>query len=355
MLVRYNGAMTERAAEFVMPDPGVPRIPLERLAADSEGAARHVAEARPFVTRVGWPALEWTPVVLKEKVGNQRVETRDRDGNKVPVTISEYLDIVQDPRASAARYLPHNHPIMRVWGYDGPVPGMESLLPDIELPPFIRRDQVASMYVWARNLGWYDNRSHCEPNAAANLNVQLRGRKHVWLFAPEDARRIGATAGKEELLELPFFSTEQRIYHPSEQHPEFAGVRCYEAVLEAGDAVFIPPFWFHWFVHYNTYQMNFNIWFMTDSFRLSPIAAEWAYMNALCTALGGFANVKAAFARLPAETQDLLVKIANTLVDDPSCLDARGIVTAKMAAAEPALSPRLFEVAKGQGDPGDQE
>lgn len=334
-----------RDGEFVMPSPGVPTTPLERLDVDSPEAQRYVVEGRPFVTRIKWPALEWTPETLKTKVGDEIVQTRDREGNFVPVTVSQYLDIVQDQRRSSGKYLPHNGPIIKAWGYDGPVAGMETLMADIELPRFIRRDQIASMFVWVRNFGAYDNKGHCEPNAASNFNVQLRGKKHVWLFPPHDAGKLGAAASKAELVERPHFSVEQRVYHPSDEHPEFKDVRCYEIVLEPGDAVYIPPFWFHWFVHYNVYQMNFNVWFMNDSLQLSPVSAEWAYMNALAEVLGGFENFKERFTALPAQTQDLLVKIANTLVNDPTRLDARKIIMAKAEGAPIAVNPRLLEVA----------
>jgi len=106
----------------------------------------------------------------------------------------------------------------------------------VRLPSFIAPDQVKEMYVWARNVGWYDNRSHCEPSAAAAINLQIRGKKHVWLFPPEDAGLLGVASPREEMMTPPFFSADQHVYRPSPEHPGFANVRCYEAVLEPGDA-----------------------------------------------------------------------------------------------------------------------
>jgi hypothetical protein len=240
---------------FVMPDPGVPRIPLVRLDIDSAEAARYVAESRPFVTRINWPARDWTPDYLREKVGTNRVPVWKRDGTRPELTISEFLDLVDNAKQASEDYVLHNFPIIKLWGADGPVAGMEALLADLQIPAFVQRDRIREMFVWARNSGAYDNKSHCEPNAAANFNVQIRGKKHVWLFPPEDAGALGvATTNRDELVTPPFFSQTQRVFAPSEEHPEFREVRCYETVLEPGDAIYIPVFWFHWYVHHDFYQ-----------------------------------------------------------------------------------------------------
>jgi len=332
---------------FTMPDPGVPRIPIERLDIDSAQAARYVAESRPFVARVDWRALAWTPEHLRDRVGDKCVPVRKRDGSRVEVTIATFLDLVEHSREAAAEYVLHNYPVMKVWGAGGPNPDLACLLDDVRWPSFIARDQVKEAYVWVRNIGWYDNKSHCEPNAAAAINLQIRGKKHVWLFPPEDAGLLGAASSRGDMMEPPFFSANQTVYHPSPEHPEFANVRCYEAVLEPGDAVHIPVFWYHWFVHYNLYQMNFNIWFGGPAIRLSPVAAEWSYMNALCLALGGFKHAKDRFLALPHETQELLCRIANTLIEDRRCTDVAGWEDAKRDAPRLAIDPALLGARSG--------
>jgi cupin-like protein len=327
---------------FVMPDPGVPTIPVERLDIESEQAARHVAESRPFVARVDWPALQWTPEYLKAKVGATIVPLRKRNGDRVEVTISEFLDLVEHQRAASAEYVIHNYPIMKIWGHDGPRPEMASLLADLRLPSWIPRDSIQEMYVWARNMGFYDNKSHCEPNAGAAINLQIRGKKHVWMFPPEDAGLIGAASPRDEMMGPPFFSAGQTVYHPSAEHPGFANVRCYKTVLEPGDALHIPTFWYHWFVHEDLYQMNMNIWFRSASIPISPVSAEWAYMNALCLSLGGWAGVQERFAALPLETQELLNQIAVRLIEDRRCTDVAQWQQARVDAPKITIDPKEF-------------
>ena len=337
------GLMPTDDGAFVMPDPGVPRIPLDRLAIDSEQAARYAAESRPFVTRIDWPARKWTPDYLRDKVGANLVPVWKRDGTRPNLSIAAYLDLIDNFAQSNEDYVLHNFPIMKLWGFDGAVAGMEPLLEDIRLPSFIHADKIREMFAWVRNGGWHDNKSHCEPNAAANFNVQLQGKKHVWLFSPEDAGLLGvATTKREELVTAPFFSQTQTIFKASEDHPGFKDVRCYEAVLEPGDAVFIPVFWFHWFVHYNLYQLNFNVWFDAGPIPLSPISSEWSFMTALCLTLGGFPTANEKFAALPIETQDLLTQIASTLVNDRRCTDVKLRAPTKKGAPDTLLHPKLF-------------
>lgn len=319
------------AREFVFPDPGVPRIPIERLDINSERAARAIAESRPFVARVDWPCTRWTPSYLRDKIGQLTVDVHRRDATKESLTISRFLDLIDGQRTPQHEYVLHNFPVMRLKSYDGVTPGMEELFAEVTLPAYLDRARVKEIYVWARNTGFHDNKSHAEPNAAANLNLQVRGKKHLWLFPPVDAGKLGAASPREEMMGPPFFSAGQTAYSPADR-PDFRDVHCYEAVLEEGDVVHIPTFWYHWFVHYDAYQLNMNVWFTPPQVPLSPTAAEWAYMNALCLALGGYHVAPAAFAALPVEVQELLCQVARTLVEDPRCSDTNALEQLKRDA-----------------------
>jgi hypothetical protein len=313
--------------DFVFPDPGVPRIPIERVDLYSEQAARYVHDSKPFVARVDWPALAWTPEYLRQKIGDKIVKLRTRDGDPVNVTVNEYLDFIDTMRSGDTKYAPQNSPVIAIRGRPDEVnsslnPDFACLLPDLRWPSFVTDENINSMFVWFKNMGWYDNRGHVEPNACVNLNLQVRGKKHVFLFPPDDAARLAALPTRTELMTPPYFSSGQAFYEPSPENPDFKDVRCYETVLEPGDVLHIPTFWYHWFVHYDAYQINANCWFYNDQIRLSPIASEWAYMKALAIALGGLGEAPARFAALPVETQELLTQIARNLLVDPRCTDA---------------------------------
>lgn len=337
--------------DFVVPRPGVPTIPLERIDLSSDLAARYVAESKPFVARVDWPACRWTPELLRERVGSSVVSMLKYDGDYDKVTVSRYLDLVENHAAAKRDYVMHNFPVMRLWGteHNGANPQFESLIADLKLPAWSR---PRAGFIWASNKGAYDNKSHCEPNACPGLNLQILGKKHVYLFPPEDAGPIGAASPIEDMMGPPCFSANQTVYAPSPEHPKYANVRCYEAVLEPGDIIHVPTFWYHWFIHYNLYQLNVNVWFGVDQIPTTPVSAEWAYMNALCLNLGGWDEAPDAFKRLPAETQTLLHRIAKTLIEDRRCTDVQQWLDAKFlpkgGQSDMGYRPQLFEKPTGE-------
>jgi hypothetical protein len=328
------------STDGAFPDHGLPRIPLDRIALDSDEARRRVAASRPFVTRVsGWRALEWDVAYLKQRVGAGPITLQREQGEPARMTIADLLDLVEDP-TWMQRYIPPGGggPLLQIWRPDeGVVPELAPLMDDIELPPFIPRDRLSSINIWARNFGLYDNGSHCEPNAMANLNLQLRGKKHVWLFPPDDASCLSVTPA---IMEPPFVAASQEATRVSDEHPRFRDARCYEAVLEPGDAIFIPVFWFHWFVHYPVYQLNLNFWFEAGSIPLSPISADWAFMSALCVALGGFGEAIEGFARLAPETQELLRKIEHVLLNERDLLSPPVIGAARKRGGRMGRDPK---------------
>jgi hypothetical protein len=326
------------APEF--PDHGLPRIPLDRIEIDSDEARRRVAESRPFVTRVtGWRALEWDVPYLKARVGAKPLTLKRSSGEPADMTVADLLDLVEDP-TWMQRYEPPGGggPLLQIWRPDrGVDPELEPLCADFELPRFIPRDRVSSINIWARNFGLYDNGSHCEPNAMANLNVQVRGRKHVWLFPPSDAGCLSVTPA---IMEPPFVAVSQEATRVGDDHPRFRDATCYETILEPGDAVFIPTFWFHWFVHYPVYQLNLNFWFEAESIPLSPISADWAFMSALCLALGGFDRAVERFASLPPETQELLRDIEDILLNQRDLLSPPTIGAARKRGGRMGRDPK---------------
>lgn len=132
------------------------------------------------------------------------------------------------------------------WG-DHPNPGLAALVPDFELPALARAQDLIHAFIV---LG---GRAHAAPlhydlGGEAKLLVQIRGRKRVVLFPPE---QIG-------LLYFPGWfdepATPFRVPHASDadlhqpdftRHPELARARGVEAVLEPGDVLYWPSFWPH--------------------------------------------------------------------------------------------------------------
>jgi hypothetical protein len=320
------------------PRHGLPCRPIERVELESDAARLAVIQSRPFVARVrDWRALAWDVPSLQQRVGNKPLTLLSAaDRRPMQVTLGEFLDMVKAPRAKRTFIYP-NTPVIRLWNIGtGPDPELGKLMDDFTLPSFIPRDRMSSINLWASDAseGPLNNASHCEPNAMSNLNLQVRGKKHVWLFSPDDARHVGVVP---TMMGPPFVAHQQGISELSEEHPEFRDATCYETILEPGDAVFIPTFWFHWFVHYPTYQLNLNFWWEPEQIQLTPISANWTFMSALCKALGGFPNAEAAFDKLPPETQHLLRDVEQCLLYDGTLTSPKQMLAARMRVTMPGV------------------
>jgi hypothetical protein len=158
----------------------------------------------------------------------------------------------------------------------------------------------------------------------ANFNLQIRGKKRVWLFSPDDAPYLDVGPS---MLNAPFIANSARS--SSVKQGRFAEAHCYETTLEPGDAVFIPTFWFHWFVHYPTFQLNMNFWWQAETTALSPISANWVFLSALAKVLGGFHACREEFEKLPDETKKLLRSIEHQILTDATLGDAATMMRAR--------------------------
>lgn len=72
----------------------------------------------------------------------------------------------------------------------------------------------------------------------ANILCQIRGTKRIILFPPSDVEHLGFEAGASS-SSLDVFSSS------SADHPTLSKTRPYEAILEPGEALFIPSTWAH--------------------------------------------------------------------------------------------------------------
>jgi hypothetical protein len=303
--------------------------PIPQVELDSKEARDRVERGEPFVARVhGWRALEWDVEYLKRVVGAKILTVDRRSGGTKDMPLAEYVDLVADASRLPEFELPTG-PLIRIQSPDGVDPELAPLARDIQWPSYVRPEKISSINIWVSSPSSETGSvSHAEPNAMTNLNLQVRGKKHVRLFPPDDARCLSVPPS---VCYPPFVAAGQMAYRISE-NPRFAEVRAYETVLEAGMAIHIPAFWFHWFEHYPAYQINLNVWWETDRMPLHPISANWAYLNALCTALGGFdeQTTVARFEALPEETKALLRAIEDNLLNKPSLLRPLEMLAARL-------------------------
>ena len=141
--------------------------------------------------------------------------------------------------ANIKRHLP---PI----GQDVLIPHFLSLCEDQSLCPDCDRNQLFSsvlrissqqLVVWTH----YD--------ILDNILVQIKGRKRVILFSPEDCLYLYLESDKSKIIDFD---------EPSDQlldkYPLLAKAVRYECVLEESQSLFIPSLWFH-----NTKALEFSV------------------------------------------------------------------------------------------------
>jgi hypothetical protein len=319
------------------PVNGAKRIPIDQIDdLDSDQAASYVKARRPFVARVkNWGALQWTVDYWRHEIGHKkRAMKRVADGVRFDVTISELLDIVQDPgwKSRVVPALSAGGPLFRIRRWTGYDAETEELWKDIVAPRWMPETHACTVLYRNSARGpedvYYHTPCHWEDTALASLNMQVRGKKHVFLFSPDDAALMNFEAG---LALPPHLSLGSDAFMHPDQFPAVKDLPCYEAILEPGDVVHWPEFWSHWFVHYPVEQINISFWWEPPDLMLNPLSATWAMSNALAHALGGFGECAERFAQLPKETQDLLIAMEQSLINRPELLRTSHVFQARIS------------------------
>lgn len=303
-------------------------IPLERLDPDSPELAERVRRGEPFVTSVRWPAHErWTLDYLQERCAPKQVIVfRKRDDGppeQLEIALRDYLGIVAAPDWSA-RYERLGIPQTRIWFEGAPDPGLGALIDDLAVPALVDRARLQSINLWIQG-GAYDNGNHYDPNGLHNLNVQVRGRKRWRLFHPDLAGVLGVELALAD-IGPPLLSAQAQRPDACTDHPGHAGAICHEAVLEPGDAIFVPAFYLHWVVHESDLHVNVNFWWAPERVAMAGIPVAWALLNGLLSVFrrrmpgASLAEVCAAIAATSPETRALLLDLERAFLAEPELL-----------------------------------
>lgn len=140
-----------------------------------------------------------------------------------------------------------------VWSVN---PELQPLWEVVTVPEFVPREQVYSVWAWFSGQGvhtWL----HYDNNGCHNLNVQLHGEKRCVLFAPE-------SSGMLDLFEpgqpVPAYNCSRIDLDSASGAATLERVPHFEATIQAGDLLYIPPHWLHAFWHRGAYNANINFW-----------------------------------------------------------------------------------------------
>jgi ribosomal protein L16 Arg81 hydroxylase len=219
-----------------------------------EFAERYVRHERPVVVRGAiddWPPThKWTLDYLKSTYGERRVkifpvkiaQERLEPGADLEVTFAKAIDDTFTPTDPDIKCRIHQESLDS-WG-----PLHE------ESPPirYVLR-KILTKNIWMGSTG---NVTGMHYDTEDNINVQVLGRKEIILFP------------SAQLYELyprsvwNFMSNFSRvdIAAPDLSHyPRFSRATPLRAVLEPGDFIFIPIYWWHYF-HTLEASLNVNFW-----------------------------------------------------------------------------------------------
>ncbi|HKG80019.1 MAG TPA: cupin-like domain-containing protein [Pyrinomonadaceae bacterium] len=196
-----------------------------------------------------WPAFPMmTPNVLKQTFGEITVPVRESDdelnyffgqsGGKSTMKLADYIDTISGPpsRGQTRPYLgniPFDHPLTRQY--------LQRLKAALPFPDYFPNQIYGDLRIW---IGAAGQRSTIHNDNYHNLNAQLYGRKRFLLFAPEQYQQLYTSLVNETCWASPV-DPDRPDYA---QYPRFQDAEPREAILEAGDMLYIPIFWWHYVV-----------------------------------------------------------------------------------------------------------
>ncbi|MEX1367952.1 MAG: cupin-like domain-containing protein [Nannocystaceae bacterium] len=200
----------------------------------------------PAVWRRGaanWPVCEWTPETLADRAGDARVSVArsahdrfdydPRSGRTFETRTTSVRDALSSVLLAAEggprEYL-MQQPLVQVCA---------ALLADLRVEELSPHADARGAHLWVGGPGIVTP-LHYDP--VHNFYVQAYGSKRVLLYDPEDL---------DGLYPFPMASPSPHISHVDPEapdrarYPAFASLGAWEAVLEPGDVLVLPAFWWH--------------------------------------------------------------------------------------------------------------
>jgi oxalate decarboxylase/phosphoglucose isomerase-like protein (cupin superfamily) len=272
-----------------------------------------------------WRALtEWTPEYLRTRLGDCRVRVKESVSKIYPdvysatptrhvdSTLGEYIDlIVSDDPARRHRYLSGDE-IQILADYTRNNPALALLSQDFDVPNYFDREQLKTIGFWISADGLVAS-LHYDSDGSHNLNVQVKGKKRVLVFSPRQF--MHPVSGIKPSFGSFNFS-QANIEAPDEQRfPGLRTARCSEAIIEEGDMLYIPSYWYHAVYHLGRININVNFWWQPREYALTKTSFRAIFLKLLYSALTNgnpvpnLQQVKVALEALSPETTSLLQRM----------------------------------------------
>ncbi len=211
-----------------------------------------------------WTAYSlWKPETFKELFGNVLAPLRATDNEidvifgeftqKKIVSIAEYIDLISSipPNGKRPPYLGNvsfNEPQAK--------PHLDRIRSHFDFPNYFPENSGNEIRLW---IGAANQKSTIHNDNYHNFNAQIFGKKAFLLFPPEQHERLYAVKIDDELWSSPIDPQQPDL----DKFPLFSKARGSEAILDEGDILFIPAFWWHQ-ARAMTTCININMWVFTQ-------------------------------------------------------------------------------------------
>lgn len=251
--------------------------PLERVHRPSieHFRSEYLSKSRPVI--ITGLTDEWqdvssiSPAGLRAAYGDLVGNVRETDdefefffgahgGRTRDLTLREYVDLIttrtSDPRPPYFGNISLSKP---------PLPALAELGDRFRFPPFFP-NTTDETRLWVGAAG---QRSTIHNDPYGNFNAQVHGRKAFLLLHPRHHFNLYAQKLHDGLWASPIDPDRPDLG----KYPLFNEAEAYDVVLDEGDTLFIPIFWWHQ-ARAITVSVNVNNWFSAVGGLWSPLRAQ---------------------------------------------------------------------------------
>lgn len=197
----------------------------------------------------------WSLEYLKEKIGARSVKLAQHSTGVYNYAVNK-IEFVDDSFDRMIERLNSTKGAKNNTSYLGMSPINEQfpqLLEDLETPKLIRSsDVLQTINLWVGGIGC-DSGLHYDFNN--NFYYQVSGSKELSLFSPDDSIYLYPSQQKttNHVSEIQLYNIDHKRF------PLFEKATWYKGIIEAGDVLYIPPYWWHDLLILET-SISVNYW-----------------------------------------------------------------------------------------------
>ena len=252
-----------------------------------------ILKDKPVIIKGGakdWPAFKkWDVKYLIQNIGNKLVKFKTSNSEIFPnpslfdksvdspiveSTFAKYLELLtqkNDTDKNNNYFLSGDEVAFVKNGLSNK--NLDVIAGDFSLPSFISIDNLETTGLWVSKKGTASS-IHYDSNGCHNINAQVKGSKHVVLFEPKEYKNLYMRTITQDLSYNNFSNVNWKKLDYN-KFPNLKNVEYLEGTIEAGDIIFIPIFWLHYFDHLSEININVNFCWHPDAIKLNSISLVW--------------------------------------------------------------------------------